>query len=105
GERMPATFAVGGVALGLTFCLAVPVGIVSAVKRGSIWDYLGMGGAVLGQAIPGFWLGLMLIYLFSVRLGWLPTGGTGGSANFVVACRVRAPRSPPPSTPRARSFL
>ena len=34
-----------------------------------------MGGAVLGQAMPGFWLGLMLIYLFSVRLGWLPTGG------------------------------
>ena len=43
-----------------------------------------MTGAVLGQAIPGFWLGLMLIYFFSVRLGWLPTGGTGGIAHFIM---------------------
>ena len=67
-------------AAALTFCVAIPVGVLSAVSRGSLFDYLGMGGAVLGQAIPGFWLGLMLIYLFSVRLGWLPTGGTGGPA-------------------------
>ncbi len=65
-ERLPATLRLGGAALLLTFCLAIPVGVVSAMKRGSVWDYLGMGGAVLGQAIPGFWLGLMLIYLFSV---------------------------------------
>ena len=56
----PSAWAV--VALLLTFCVAIPVGVVSAMKRGSVWDYLGMGGAVLGQAIPGFWLGLMLIY-------------------------------------------
>ena len=49
-----------------------------------------MGGAVLGQAIPGFWLGLMLIYLFSVQLGWLPTGGTGGLAHFVMPSVVLA---------------
>src|SRR5213594_2157142 len=89
-ERMPATLALAAAALGLTFCLAVPVGIVSAVRRGTLWDYLGMTGAVLGQAIPGFWLGLMLIYLFSVRLGWLPTGGTGGPAYFVMPCIVLA---------------
>src|SRR5438477_894828 len=89
-ERIPATFALGGVALGLTFCLAVPVGIVSAARRGSIWDYLGMSGAVLGQAIPGFWLGLMLIYFFSVRLHWLPTGGMGGPTHFVMPCIVLA---------------
>jgi len=47
-----------------------------------------MGGAVLGQAIPGFWLGLMLIYLFSVRLGWLPTGGTGGPIHYVMPVLV-----------------
>jgi len=89
-ERLPATFTLGGVALALTFLLAVPAGIVSAARRGSIWDYLGMTGTVLGQAIPGFWLGLMLIYLFSVRLGWLPTGGTGGPAHFVMPCIVLA---------------
>jgi peptide/nickel transport system permease protein len=87
-ERLPATLRLGGVALLLTFCLAIPVGVVSAMKRGSAWDYLGMGGAVLGQAIPGFWLGLMLIYLFSVRLGWLPTGGTGGPIHYVMPVLV-----------------
>ena len=87
-ERLPATFRLGGAALLLTFCLAIPVGVVSAMKRGSVWDYLGMGGAVLGQAIPGFWLGLMLIYLFSVRLGWLPTGGTGGPLHYVMPVLV-----------------
>jgi peptide/nickel transport system permease protein len=49
-----------------------------------------MGGAVLGQAVPGFWLGLMLIYLFSVRLGWLPTGGTGGLLHYLMPCAVLA---------------
>ena len=89
-ERLPATFALAAAALGLAFCLAVPVGVVSAVRRGSIWDYLGMTGAVLGQAIPGFWLGLMLIYLCSVRLGWLPTGGRGGPGHYVMPCIVLA---------------
>ena len=89
-ERLPATFALAAAALAFAFCLAVPVGVVSAVRRGSIWDYLGMTGAVLGQAIPGFWLGLMLIYLFSVHLGWLPTGGRGGPAHYVMPCLVLA---------------
>src|SRR5215510_13860775 len=49
-ERLPATLALAAAALALTFCVAVPVGVVSAVRRGSVWDYLGMTGAVLGQA-------------------------------------------------------
>lgn len=89
-ERLPATLRLGLLALLLTFCLAIPVGVISAMRRGSVWDYLGMGGTVLGQAIPGFWLGLMLIYLFSVRLGWLPTGGTGGIVHYVMPVIVLA---------------
>jgi peptide/nickel transport system permease protein len=89
-ERLPATLRLGGAALLLTFCLAIPVGVISAMKRGSLLDYLGMGGAVLGQAIPGFWLGLMLIYFFSVQLGWLPTGGTGGVIHYVMPVIVLA---------------
>ncbi len=89
-ERLPATLALAASALLLTFCVAIPVGVVSATRRGSLVDWVGMGGAVLGQAIPGFWLGLMLIYVFSVRLGWLPTGGTGGPAHFVMPCVVLA---------------
>jgi ABC-type dipeptide/oligopeptide/nickel transport system permease component len=89
-QRLPATLALAGAALTLTACLAIPAGVLSAVRRGSIWDHLGTAGAVLGQAIPGFWLGLMLIYLFSVRLGWLPTGGTGGITHFIMPCIVLA---------------
>jgi peptide/nickel transport system permease protein len=89
-ERLPATFHLALAALGLTFLVAVPVGVLSAVRRGSLFDLLGMGAAVLGQAVPGFWLGLMLIYLFSVQLGWLPTGGTGGARHFVMPCVVLA---------------
>jgi ABC-type dipeptide/oligopeptide/nickel transport system permease component len=89
-ERLPATLELALAALLLTFCVAVPVGVLSAVRRGSLFDLLGMGGAVLGQAVPGFWLGLMMIYLFSVRLGWLPTGGMGGALHFVMPCVVLA---------------
>ncbi|HEV8310679.1 MAG TPA: ABC transporter permease [Methylomirabilota bacterium] len=89
-DRLPATLALAGVALGLTFSLAIPVGVWSAVRRGTVVDFFGMGAALLGQAIPGFWLGLMLIYLFSVRLGWLPTGGTGGPAHYVMPAVVLA---------------
>ncbi|HYB40809.1 MAG TPA: ABC transporter permease, partial [Candidatus Methylomirabilis sp.] len=89
-ERLPATLSLAAAALGVTFALAIPIGVVSAVRRGSMWDHLGMTAAVLGQAVPGFWLGLMLIYFFSVRLGWLPTGGTGGLAHFAMPCAVLA---------------
>jgi peptide/nickel transport system permease protein len=89
-ERLPATLSLAAAALALTACVSIPAGVLSAVRRGSVWDYIGMTGAVLGQAVPGFWLGLMLIYLFSVRLGWLPTGGTGGLAHYVMPCVVLA---------------
>ena len=89
-ERLPATLYLALAALGLTFLVAVPVGVLSAVRRGSLFDFFGMGAAVLGQAVPGFWLGLMLIYLFSVQLGWLPTGGTGSARHFVMPCVVLA---------------
>ena len=89
-ERLPETPKLAGSAHLLTRCVAIPVGLLSAVHRGSVLDYLGMGGAVLGQAIPSFWLGLVLIFVFSVRLGWLPTGGTGGLAHYVMPSVVLA---------------
>ena len=89
-ERLPATLALAACALVLAFCVAIPIGVISATRRGSLLDYLGMGGAVLGQAIPGFWLGLLMIYVFSVRLAWLPTGGTGGLAHYAMPSVVLA---------------
>jgi peptide/nickel transport system permease protein len=64
--------------------------VVTAVRRDSWLDHLGTAATVLGQAVPGFWLGLMLIYLFAVQLRWLPTGGTGGLAHLVMPSLVLA---------------
>ena len=89
-ERVPATLLLGGTALGLTLVLAIPLGVVSAVRRDTLFDHAATIATVLGQATPGFWLGLMLIYLFSVQLRWLPTGGTGTLAHLVMPSFVLA---------------
>jgi peptide/nickel transport system permease protein len=89
-ERLPATLLLAGTAMALTLAVAVPLGIVSAVRRDSVFDHVGTLVTVLGQATPGFWLGLMLIYLFAVQLRWLPTGGMGGAAHLVMPTIVLA---------------
>ncbi len=78
-------FAPASLKLGLSATLfvlvtGVPIGVLSAVKRGSIWDVVGRTFAVFGQALPPFWLGIMLILIFSVNLGWLPSGTRGHDA-------------------------
>jgi peptide/nickel transport system permease protein len=83
-ERLPATMLLAVAGLLFSVCLAVPLGILSAVYRGSWLDSLGKGFAMLGQAMPGFWVGLLLILLFSVELGWLPAFGSGSAAHVVL---------------------
>ena len=89
-ERLPATLQLAATALMLTLLLAVPLGVITAVRRNSWLDHLGTIATVLGQAVPGFWLGLMLIYFFAVQLRWLPTGGIGGLAHLVMPALVLA---------------
>ncbi len=89
-ERLPATLLLAGTSLLLTLVVAVPLGVVSAVRRDGVLDHVGTISTVLGQATPGFWLGLLLIYLFSVQLRWLPTGGMGGLAHLVMPSIVLA---------------
>jgi peptide/nickel transport system permease protein len=89
-ERLPATLLLAGTALGLTFLIAVPLGVLSAVRRDGIFDHVATLMTVLGQAVPGFWLGLMMIYLFSVQLRWLPTGGIGTVSHLVMPSVVLA---------------
>jgi ABC-type dipeptide/oligopeptide/nickel transport system permease component len=84
GERMPATLELAGAAMAIALCIGVPLGIAAATKRGSIWDNLLMLGGLVGQSLPVFWLGLLLIMLFSVGLGWLPVAGTGGVEHLVL---------------------
>jgi peptide/nickel transport system permease protein len=89
-ERLPATLLLAGSSILLTLVVAVPLGVVTAVHRDGAVDHLGTIATVLGQAIPGFWLGLMLIYLFAVQWRWLPTGGTGTLAHLVMPSVVLA---------------
>jgi peptide/nickel transport system permease protein len=89
-ERLPATLLLAGSAIVLTLLIAVPLGVITAVRRDTMVDHLGTIATVLGQATPGFWLGLMLIYVFAVQLRWLPTGGTGTLAHLVMPSVVLA---------------
>ena len=77
-QRFPATLELSLVAMIFAITIGLITGIVSAVKRYSIFDYLSMSTALAGLSMPVFWLGLMLMYLFSVQLGWLPVSGRLG---------------------------
>ena len=82
-ERLPATLVLATLALLLTVVVAIPLGILGAVKRGSIWDRLALVFAMSGKALPSFWFGVMMILIFSLWLGWLPAFG-GGSWEHVL---------------------
>jgi peptide/nickel transport system permease protein len=71
-ERLPATIEMTIGALLVSLVIALPIGIVSAIRQNSLTDRLGMAGAFLGISMPGFWLGIILILIFAVRLHWLP---------------------------------
>jgi peptide/nickel transport system permease protein len=83
-ERLPATVELGFVAMVLSVVIGVPLGMYSAVHRGRMLDGVARVFAVLGQSVPAFWLGLMLILLFGVILGLLPAGGRGGLAHLIL---------------------
>jgi len=83
-ERLPATLQLGGAAFALSLIIGVPLGILSAVKRGSIIDQLGKGVALIGQSAPPFWLGIMLMFFFSVKLGWFPAFGRDAPQSIIL---------------------
>jgi len=83
-ERLPATAQLTLAAMILTVSFGVTIGIVAAVRRGTAYDYAGTALAVLGQSLPNFWLGIMLILLFGVALRWLPTSGFEGWRHLIL---------------------
>ncbi|SHI49522.1 peptide/nickel transport system permease protein [Dethiosulfatibacter aminovorans DSM 17477] len=76
-ERFPNTLILTVVSLCLAMLVAIPIGIISATRQYSIFDYVSMIGALVGVSMPIFWLGLMLVLVFSVNLDWLPSIGMG----------------------------
>lgn len=83
-ERLPATLALTGVAMGLAALVAVPVGVIAAIRPGSLVDSITRVFAVLGQSTPVFYLGILLIILFAVNLGVLPAGGRGTWRHLIL---------------------
>jgi peptide/nickel transport system permease protein len=83
-SRMPLTLELAAAALLLSLLVSIPVGITSAVRRNTLYDTLSMLGALLGQSMPVFWLGLMLILVFGVELRWFPISGAGDLQHLIL---------------------
>lgn len=83
-ERLPASLELGAASLAVAILISFPLGILSALKRNSKWDIVITGFSVLGKATPNFWIGIMLILLFSVQFGWFPVSGRGGLSHLVL---------------------
>lgn len=83
-ERLPSTLLLAGVALVFTLAMALPLGVLAAVRRGSPWDGGAMAFSMLGVSLPNFWLGPLLIMVFSLWLGWFPVSGSGGPGAVVL---------------------
>jgi peptide/nickel transport system permease protein len=83
-EAVPATMALAVTSIVLTVAVAVPLGVLAAARRRTLWEPFALFLGVVGQAAPVFWLGLLLILFFSVRLHWLPSGGGGDWRHLVM---------------------
>jgi ABC-type dipeptide/oligopeptide/nickel transport system permease component len=83
-QRLPASLQLALAASLISFVIGIPAGLISAVKVNTAWDNVGKVVALFGLAVPGFWLGLVLILVFSVWLRWLPTSGTGGIEHLIM---------------------
>ena len=83
-QRLPATATLALSAMSIALLIAIPGGILSAVYRGTWLDGLARGITLLGQSLPSYWVGIMLIILFAVTLRWLPVGGAGSPASVIL---------------------
>lgn len=83
-EKLPNTLMLGGAAVLIAIVIALPLGIYTAIHQNTWKDTAGMVFALFGTSMPNFWLGLMLIIVFSLKLGWLPSGGKGGFDSLIL---------------------
>jgi peptide/nickel transport system permease protein len=83
-ERLPATLSLVGIAMAIAIATAVPLGILAAVRRDSIFDKMAVTVSLLGVSMPAFWLGELFIILFAVKLGLFPTSGLDGPSSYVL---------------------
>jgi len=90
GDAAIMTLRLNALSFVVSLTIAVPVGIIAAVKRYSVFDYTAMLGSTLGVAIPNYWIGLMAILVFSVNLGWLPLYGADSWKSYILPVAILA---------------
>ena len=83
-ERFPLTLSLALLGIVISIFIAIPLGVISAVKRWSFWDYAGMGFSQIGMAVPSFWLGILLLLLFSVKIKLFPLFGSGSFKHLIL---------------------
>jgi len=83
-ERFPLTLSLALLGIVVSIIIAIPLGVISAVKRWSFWDYTGMGFSQIGMAVPSFWLGILLLLLFSVKIKLFPLFGSGSFKHLIL---------------------
>jgi ABC-type dipeptide/oligopeptide/nickel transport system permease component len=83
-DHLPVSAQLGIAAIALALVIGVPLGVLSALKQNSFWDYVGMGVAVFGVSVPNVVLGPLLILIFALTLGWLPVAGWGTPAQIIM---------------------
>ena len=82
--RLPASLSLAAVAMVFTVVMAFPLGMLAAVKRGTPLETIAKILALSGQSLPAFWVGILLIHLFSLKLDWLPPSGSGGPTHYIM---------------------
>lgn len=83
-QRFPATLKLAIASVLFSLCVSIPLGIISATHQNSLLDTAGSAFAILGMSMPNFWLGLLMILLFSNKLGWFPSGGNNGFKSLIL---------------------
>ena len=104
-ERMPITLTLGLVGLGIALLVSIPLGVLAAVRENTWVDRLVQFVAMIGQAMPSFWLGLILMITLGLQLGWLPISGTGSWEHYVMPGIVLAFSAIPALTRLTRSGM
>ena len=105
GQRLPITLTLGLVGLAIALAMSLPLGILAAVRENTIADRCVQVFTLIGQAMPSFWLGLILMITFGLHLGWLPISGTGSWEHYVMPGIVLAFSAIPALTRLTRSGM
>ncbi|KWV31688.1 ABC transporter permease [Micromonospora rifamycinica] len=83
-DRLPFTLQLVGAGMALALLVGIPLGVLAATREGTWWDRAASTLALLGQSVPVFWFGMMLVVLFAVKLGWLPAGQSGSPKHLIL---------------------